>query len=171
MPWLPRYKLIPVEVLIDNVKAVFVRDIAAAIDYFQGAYTLPDYQTVGSAARTLGGPWPRLNILPGPGEMQESDDGARVGHSADLIIETETVGRQSDLLARHLTRYVAASKSVLYEMSEADLVGTIKSTTPQFALLSWDVGSERYAERFYESETLYTQVGSVVLTVNYLVGR
>jgi len=162
--WSPRYNLIPVEAFIDNLVTVFERDADDAIAFYQGNATLPTFSGNIRTARSSGGPWPALNLLPMGDDPTETDDAALIESHARVICEVETVGRVPGNLARYLIRYVTAVKSILYEMSAADLRGAIPIAG--MALKGRDIGSERYAERFYESEKLYTQVGSVILTIH-----
>lgn len=165
MPWEPKYHLVSVEAFIDNLTVVFERDAADAIAFFQGDAELPTFEENIRTARTAAGPWPGLNLLPAAVDPAESGGGPLVESRAQIICEVETIGRVPDSLARYLIRYVMAVKSILYEMSKPDLVGEI----PKTSVFVKDrlIGSERYAERLYESERLYTQVGSVVLTILY----
>ncbi len=163
MAWNPRYNLISVEAFIDNLVTVFERDADEAIAFYQGDATLPSFSGNIRTARAAGGPWPALNLLPAGDDPVETDDAALIEGRPRVIVEVETVGRVPGNLARYLIRYVTAVKSILYEMTPDDLRGEIPRAG--MALKGKEVTSERYAERFYESEKLYTQVGSVILTI------
>lgn len=166
MLWQPKFDLLPVTAFIPNLTAVFERDFGPALAYFSQGATLRGLQAI-NTARQVSPQWPVLNLLPYGNDPQMSEDAARLEEKPRLLCEWETVSRVPNSLALHLVSYVTAGRSVLYEMSRADLTKNI----PQRAGPQWDVSQERYGERYYEAENLWTMVGSVVLTINYREGR
>lgn len=168
MPWNPKFKLLPVTAFIPNLKTVFERDYDAALVYYAGAETLRGLQAI-NTARQLAEQWPVLNLLPFGGDPKIAEDGARVDESQRILCEWETASRVPSSLALHLVTYVTAGRSVLYEMSKADLTADVEQG--QRRLHGWDVSTERYGERFYEAENKWTMVGSVLLTIRYTEGK
>jgi hypothetical protein len=168
MVWSPKFNLVSVEPFIDNLKTVFERDAAAALAWASQSEELRTFQAI-NTARQLGERWPVLNLLPAGNDPRMSEDAARVDEKPRVLVEVETVNRTANTLARHLVRYVLAVRSILYEMSVTDLTANVSQG--RRAGLSWDVSTERYGERYYEAEKLYTMVGSVVLTINYRQGK
>jgi hypothetical protein len=171
MPWSAetiKFDLLSVEWFIDKLVAVFTRDYANALAHYSPSETLRGLQAI-RTARQVSQQWPVLNLLPGGSDPAMSEDAARIAESQRILCEWETVARVPDTLARHINRYVTAGRSVLYEMSKTDLTTGIAQG--RRTGLSWNVSSERYGERFYEAENLWTMVGSVVLTINYWEGR
>lgn len=169
--WTPKFEIISVEPFIENVRAVVLRDAVAALAWASPDPALRNFQAV-NLARQASQQWPVLNLLPFGNDPEQDEDGAKVAESPRVLVEVETVDRVANNLVRYLTRYVLAVRSMLYEMSDGDLT-TLAVTIPKGrrAGLTWDVSTERYGERFYEGENLYTQVGSVVLTINYTQGK
>jgi hypothetical protein len=165
--WNPKFRLLPVTAFIPNLQTVFERDFSAALAYFSSE-PLRGLQAI-NMARQLSEQWPVLNLLPYGNDPAMSQDAARIDEKPRLLCEWETVSRVANSLALHLVSYVTAGRSVLYEMSRADLIGEIEPE--QRGGLTWDVSTERYGERYYEAEKLYTMVGSVVLTINYRQGK
>ena len=163
-----KFDLLPVEAFIDKLVTVFNRDYAAALARYSPDESLRGLQSI-RTARQISQQQPVLNLLPAGNDPVMSEDGARISESPRVLCEWETIARVPDALARHIVRYVTAGRSVLYEMSRADLTDGIEQG--RRTGLSWNVSSERYAERHYEAENLFTMVGSVVLTFNYTEGR
>lgn len=171
MPWTIetlKFDLLSVEAFIDKLVTVFNRDYANALAHYSQGETLRGLQAI-RTARQVSQQWPVLNLLPAGNDPAMSEDAAKLSESQRVLCEWETVARVPDTLARHLNRYVTAGRSVLYEMSKADLTDGVAQG--RRTGLNWDVSSERYGERFYESENLWTMVGSVVLTIRYTEGR
>lgn len=170
-PWNPQIPLFPVTAFIPNLKAVFERDFGRALAYYSQGAELRDLQAV-NTARQASEQWPVLNLLPYGNDPGMNEDAALIDEKPRLLCEWETRSRVANSLATHLVSYVTAGRSVLYEMSLADLTG-LSVPIPRGNLddLFWDISQERYGERFYEAETLYTMVGSVVLTIHYSEGK
>jgi hypothetical protein len=169
-PWDPKFDLLPVTAFIPNLKAIFERDFARALAYYGGA-ALRGLQAI-NTARQVAPQWPVLNLLPAGNDPAMNEDGALLDEKPRLLCEWETASRVANSLATDLVTYVTAGRSVLYEMTVADVTG-LDTEIPQGsrAGLYWDVSTERYSERYYEAEKLFTMVGSVVLTINYSEGK
>jgi hypothetical protein len=169
-PWSPKLDLLPVTAFIPNLKAVFERDFARALAYY-GDAGLRGLQAI-NTARQVAQQWPVLNLLPYGNDPALNEDAALLDEKPRLLCEWETASRVANSLATDLVTYVTAGRSVLYEMTVDDLT-TLAAEIPRGnrAGLYWDVSTERYGERFYEAEKLYTMVGSVVLTINYSEGK
>lgn len=166
MSWNPKFRLLPVTAFIPPLKAVFERDYAAALAFYDPA--LRGLQAI-NTARQLAAQWPVMNLLPYGNDPSMTEDAARLYEKPRLLCEWETVSRVPNSLALDLVTYVTAGRSVLYEMGKEDMTAGIEQG--QRRLHGWDVSTERYAERFYEAENKWTMVGSVVLTINYTEGR
>lgn len=170
MPWTapPKFDLLPVTAFIDNLETVFNRDYAAALAYFAQGVTIRELQAI-RRARQVAEQWPVMNILPAGGDPAMNEAGSLLHESRQILCEWETVSRTAATLVRHLDLYETAGRSVLYEMSDADLRGGIPKG--RRAGLIWDVSRQRPGERYYEAETLWTMVNSVMLTIRYTEGR
>lgn len=170
-PWSPKVELLPVTAFVPNLKAVFERDFGRALTYYSLGAELRDVQAI-NTARQASAQWPVMNLLPYGNDPGMNEDAALINEKPRLLCEWETKSRVANSLATHLVSYVTAGRSVLYEMSLADLTGlSVQIPQGNRADLFWDVSQERYGERFYEAENLYTMVGSVVLTINYSEGK
>jgi len=162
------FDLLTVEDWIDNLKVVFESDYAAALARVSQGETLPGLQAINTARQaTL--TTPVLNLLPYGENPRRSDDGASISESHLILCELEVRARVANSLARHIVRYVSAGRRVVYEMEKDALTGDIPQG--ERSGLNWDVSQVRYAERHYEAENLFTQVGSFLLTINYTQGR
>lgn len=171
MVWSPKFAIISAEPFIDNLKAVFERDAEAAIAWASPSEPLRTFQAY-NTARQVNPQWPVLNLLPFGGDPGLNEDAALLAEKQKILVEVETTARDANALARHLVRYVLAARSILYEMVPADLTGrATEIPRGSRAELYWDVSQERYGERYYEAEKLFTMTGSVVLTINYSEGR
>lgn len=167
MPWSPKFDLLPVTALIDKLVPVFERDFGAALSYYGGG-ALRGLQSI-RIARQVAEQWPVMNLMPAGNDPAMNEGASLLQEGQHILCEWETISRVPDTLARHLVIYVTAGRSVLYEMSKGDLTAGIPQG--RRAGLRWSVSQERYGERFYEAEKLWTMVGSVVLTINYSEGR
>lgn len=169
--WSPSIELLPVTAFIPNLKAVFERDFGRALAYYSQGTELRDLQAI-HTARQASAQWPVMNIVPYGNDPRMDEDAARIDERPRLLCEWETKSRVANSLATHLVSYVTAGRSVLYEMSLADLTAlSVQIPRGNRADLFWDVSQERYGERHYEAENLFTMVGSVVLTINYSEGK
>lgn len=168
MTWSPTFDLLSVEEFIDKLIPIFNRDYANALAYYARGAPLRGLQDI-RTARQVAEQWPVLNLLPAGNDPAMNEGKSLLKEGQRILCEWETVDRTPDTLARYLVRYVTAGRSILYEMSKADLTGGIEPG--RRTGLHWDVSSERYGERFYQAENLWTMVGSVVLTINYTEGR
>jgi hypothetical protein len=167
-PWNPKFELLPVTAFIPNLKSVFERDFARALAFYGQNVELRDLQAI-NTARQASEKWPVLNLIPYGNDPRMNEDAAALDETPRLLCEWETKSRVANSLAEHLVTYVTAGRSVLYEMSLADLTQGIPQGRREAP--TWGVTQERYGERYYEAENLYTMVGSVVLTINYSEGK
>lgn len=169
--WNPKFDLLPVTAFIPNLKAIFERDFGSALAYYDQGAELRDLQAI-NTARQIVAQGPVLNLLPYGNDPILNEDAALLDEKARLLCEWEARSRVANSLATSLVAYVTAGRSVLYEMSLADLTGLqVPIPRGNRAGLYWDVSTERYGERYYEAENLYTMVGSVVVTFNYSEGK
>jgi hypothetical protein len=166
--WSPTFELLPVTAFIPNLRAVFERDFGRALVYYSLGAELRDLQAI-NTARQVSEKWPVLNLVPYGNDARLNEDAALLDEKPRLLCEWETKSRVANSLAEHLVSYVTAGRSVLYEMSLADLTTGIPQGNREAP--TWDVTQERYGERHYEAENLFTMVGSVVLTINYSEGK
>ncbi|HEX7313298.1 MAG TPA: hypothetical protein VF297_05230 [Pyrinomonadaceae bacterium] len=165
---MPRFELLTAEDFIDNLKVVFETKYADALALIRPSEPLRGLQAINTARQAVENS-PVLNLLPYGENPQMSQDGASISESLTILCEWEVRARVANSLARYIVRYVSAGRSVIYDMTDAELIGAIPQG--QRAGLNWDVSTVRYAERYYEAENLFTQVGSFVLTISYRQGR
>jgi hypothetical protein len=166
--WNPKFNIVSAEPFIANLTTVFGRDAVEALAWASPSPTLRPFQAI-NTERQASAQWPVLNLLPYGGDPQMSHDAARIDEKTRVLVEVETVARGANALSIYLVRYVLAVKSILYEMSVDDLTKDIPK--PGRTRPNWDVSTERYGDRLYEAENLFTKVGSVVLTINYTQGK
>jgi hypothetical protein len=174
MSWEPRHDYLPFKPFRENVKAVILRDMAAAVEWAskeQGGLeeSLPVFLGVHSS-RAVRPDYPVVNLLPLAGDPEQDDDNT-TREKRQILVEVETLDDDSDGLIEQLELYVLAVRSMLTEMSEDDLTanGVIDpdDPSPTRGDFRWSVGRERYGERVYDGENTFVQVGSLVLTIEY----
>jgi hypothetical protein len=165
MSWTPRFAFLPFTVLREKVRAVIERDLPAALAWIQEEYgaELPALDGIYSA-RAVRDQRIFVNLLSGPGDPQEDQDGD-YDELRRLIVEVERVGRKPDDLAEELELVVTALRTVLCTVPDTEWTDAWASDTR--ADFRVTIGQERYGERFYDSENLYAQVGSIILTITY----
>jgi hypothetical protein len=171
MSWNPKFKFLPLAPFRRNVQTVIERDMAAALTYFAPTgMVLPDVQGI-FTARAIREMSPVVILLP-LGNDPVSDDDNSYDEKKRLLVEVEHFGRDPDILIEELEYYNLALRSILTEMSEADLVGDIPVALENgFRMrddFRWTIGTERFGEREYDSENSFVLVASQILTINYM---
>jgi hypothetical protein len=175
MPWSSTYDFLPLAPFRRNIKAVFARDFPAALlgaseqAGWEGE-ALPALQGMFDA-RAVRDVYPVANFLTlGSDPTKDEDDDAE--ERKRLLIEYEDIERDADTLLNRLEIYNLAGRSVVENMTEADLLRLEVAIDGEHrGDFRWTWGTERYGDRQYESENLYVMVGSGVLTLEYLEPR
>lgn len=164
MIWAPRYQFLSMRPFRDNVQREFDRNFAAAL--FLASPTadppLPGLQGIYNT-RGVRDKWPIANLLTLGGDS-ELLDGGDYDESKRLLIEIETLAEDDQDLIEVLEPYVLAARTVVASMSPGSLLRGISGSRDEVVVA---VGSERYGEREYETEGLFTRVGSVIATFSY----
>jgi hypothetical protein len=164
----PRYNYLPFKPFRENLKAVVAADFTEALRWAEaqagwGGDPLPDLFGV-YAARAVRDDYPVLNLLPLASDPEQDDDDDTTERKR-LLCEFETIGGDADELLEVLEIYNLALRSLVQQMSDAEWTAGFDMATR--GDLQWSIGTERYAERSYDSENTYVQVGSQVLTIQY----
>lgn len=170
MSWQPKHNFLPLTPFRRNVKEVILRDYAAALAHFAPGMDLPNLQGI-FTARAVRDLYPVGNLLP-LGEDPAIDNDNNSDERKRMLVEVEHFGKDADVLIEELDFYMVAMRSVLTEMSEENLLKDIEVALPNGYPMRddfrWTVGTVRFGERQYESENSFVQVGSLVLTINYM---
>lgn len=168
MSYEPRLNLLPLAPFRRNVEAYVLPRFEAALRWaekqagWEGA-ELPNIAQV-YHSRGVREDYPVLNLLP-LGNDPEPDDDDDERERKRMLCEFETVGDDAEVIFEHLEIYDLALRSLLREMPEEALTDGIDMESR--GDLRWWVGTERFGERGYDSENLYVQVSSQVLTIEY----
>jgi len=175
MTWSSRYDFLPLAPFRRNLKAVFTRDFAAALEWaseqagWEGE-PLPVLQGMYDA-RAVRDHYPVANFLLLGADPTVNDDD-NVEEQKRVLIEFEDIERDADTLLARLEIYNLAARSVLANMSEEDLLEIeVEIDAERRSDFRWTWGTERYGDREYESENLYVQVGSGIWTLAYFEPR
>jgi len=166
-----RFNYIPNKRLRDNVRAVLLRDMAEALALVAEQASLdespPALQGV-YVARAVRDRHPLCNVLVQGGDPAEDPDG-NTQERRRFLVEFETVAPNAEELFETIELYVTAGRIALMSAAEEDFTEQVDAGTR--GDWRWSIGVERYGEREYEAEDLYTVVGSFVLTIEFMEAR
>lgn len=112
MTWAPRFSAIFEEQIITNTKAVIVRDMKAALDYFYPAATLPDF-TERALGQVIGDTYPFLALGPRENRVDEVDDRSHLIEAARISLYIGVTDDSPENVTIKIMRYVRALDAVL----------------------------------------------------------
>lgn len=166
MPWTPKFSACFEGPIIDNVKAIIIRDMKAALDHFYAADNLPDF-----AERSLGTEqgleFPILVIGPRSNPVETVADAARLVQAQTVELKVGIVADSSDEAMRKIMKYVRALDSVLRSAHKNDYCANMTNGNNVPFGFSIDVTHEYGPLGANDNRTTYFKPASLTLTVNF----